>query len=222
LSGITLPPCFSSAVVALAVWIPLVELSTEAWYRMHEKQVADAPRWDVEWPAQKNRFQEIPVAEAARAMLRYNEGRSAAWFEQDGKRWQMFYFKWLPSRAVAQLAKGHAPDICLPATGRILKEPPVSRQLSVNGLDLRFRIYSFQENGRPLHVFYCLWEDRKSTRADESLIEDGSRQSRAAAVLAGRRNLGQRVIEIAAWGYQDEAEALAQLERQLRQLIRPG
>jgi hypothetical protein len=67
-------------------------------------------------------------------------------------------------------------------------------------------------------VYYCLWEDRAPSKffTTSSL----SYENRFAAVLAGRRHLGQRSLELAIWGITDDETAQAAFERQLEELIR--
>jgi hypothetical protein len=69
-----------------------------------------------------------------------------------------------------------------------------------------------------LHVFYCLWSDRISPNG-KPLLEDGSRASRLQAVLTGKRNLGQQVLEVVLQGPEAKEEAVALLERRLPSLI---
>jgi hypothetical protein len=91
--------------------------------------------------------------------------------------------------------------------------------VAVGDLTLPFHQYVFERAGLPLHVFYCRWEDRTGTRFDTS-YDNGSKLSRILAVLAGRRNLGQQVLEAIVSGPETPSEGLAALERQVPQMIR--
>ena len=46
-------------------------------------------------------------------------------------------------------------------------------------------------------------------------------KNRFEPVLAGRRHLGQRSLELAIWGIPDDETAQAAFQRQLEELIRP-
>ena len=70
----------------------------------------------------------------------------------------------------------------------------------------------------PLHVFYCLWEDRAKAQSFRTTRMTYS--NRLAPVLAGRRNSGQRLLEVAVWGLGDQQEAETALARELPKLIR--
>jgi hypothetical protein len=72
-----------------------------------------------------------------------------------------------------------------------------------------------------LHVFYCLWSDRVSAH-ENSTVEDGSQLSRIRDVMAGKRNLGQQVLEIVIQGPDSDEDALNLLKQQLPHLIKRG
>jgi hypothetical protein len=68
-----------------------------------------------------------------------------------------------------------------------------------------------------LHVYYCLWEDRASAQSFRTTTM--SYANRLAPVLAGRRNSGERSLEVAIWGIADRQEAEAAFTRELGKLI---
>jgi hypothetical protein len=119
----------------------------------------------------------VPLTEKARAILRCDAGRGAAWKDEEQNYWLGFFLEWKPGRNSAQLAKGHTPDICMPATGRKLVRELGKQSVSVHGLDLSFRRYEFSAEGRPLFVFYCNWESASSPEW-VSLREDWTAASR--------------------------------------------
>jgi hypothetical protein len=130
----------------------------------------------------------------------------------------MFFLRWEPGKNSAQLAKDHTPDICLPGTGHKLRAEHERVRVAVNGLDLTFRHYEFASGARTLFVFYCLWEDRPAAPGSVE-AEDGTQGSRLLAVRAGRRNLGQQVLELAVEGPVTPEESIAALREQLNSLI---
>jgi hypothetical protein len=92
------------------------------------------------------------------------------------------------------------------------------REVPVHGLQLPFRSYVVRGENGPVHVFYCLWEDRAN--AQYFRTTSMSYANRLAPVLAGRRNPGQRSLEIAISGITDQGEADAALTRKLESLIK--
>ena len=84
---------------------------------------------------------------------------------------------------------------------------------------MRFRHQSFELGAKLSHVFYCLWSDRISPN-EKTILENGSQASRLRAVLAGKRNLGQQVLEVVVQGTDTSDEAVAAVQGQLNNLIR--
>src|SRR5206468_6155686 len=102
------PTHFSSGLlIGLAIWLLLVEVSVQIWYRAH--QIAASSRWAVHWPESENNYKPVPIASEAESLLRFNEGGAAAWEGEDGHQWAMYFFRWLPGRTAARFVKVHRP-----------------------------------------------------------------------------------------------------------------
>ncbi len=205
--------------IAALVWIGAALLLTEAWYRTHETNLVPNARWSVAWPAQSPRFKKTAVPENSLAILRCSDSEAASWQDDEGNEWSGFLLRWAPGKNSAQLAKGHRPDICFPAAGARLVEDFGQTTMQAGGVDLPFRHLSFESDTKLLHVFYCLWSDRQAPD-QAALPEDGSRDSRLLAVLAGQRHLGQRVLEIVLQGPDSSDEAVTALKQELPNLVR--
>ncbi len=204
---------------ALALWLVLAEGAVQFWYHSH--QTLTRTGWAVLWPESESNYKQVPIAPAAETLLRYNEGGGATWDGQDGRRWVMFFFRWLPGRTAARFVKVHRPDICLPASGRTMERDNGLRMLVVNGVSLPVRSYRFDDHGVPLHVFYCYWDARSSyENAAAAESEDWTARGRLRAALQGRREIGAQMLEVVVWGYEDDAEASEALARELGQVIR--
>ena len=216
------PTHFSSGLlIGLAIWLLLIEVSVQIWYRAH--QIAASSRWAVHWPESENNYKPVAIAPEAESLLRYNEGGGAAWEGDDGHQWIMYFFKWLPGRTAARFVKVHRPDICLPASGRTMERDNGLRMIAVNGVNMPIRSYRFDDRGSPLHVFYCYWDARSSYEsAAGAVAEDWSVRGRIRAALQGRRDIGAQILEIIVLGYQDDDEANAALARELGRLVRTG
>ena len=133
----------------------------------------------------------------------------------------MYSFRWLPGRTAALFVKNHRPDICLPASGLTMEQQSGVHLMNVNGVKLPIRSYRFDDNGRPLHVFYCYWDGRSSYVNDAAAAsEDWTAAGRLRAAWQGKRELGTRMLELAVWGYEDDAAARAALERELDKIVR--
>lgn len=203
-------------IVALGVWIAAVEISVEAWYRSHEAKLPPAQQWGIAWPTNNSAFEEMPLPATARQILRYDEGRGAAWRE-DGTAWQMIFLRWNPGRTALHLAQNHTPEVCLTAAGHRLDVISEREWIDADGLRLPFAIYQVTDTTRPFFVFYCLWDDRAGTQTFETMsLTYGNR---LAPVLAGLRNPGERSLEIAVSGTDGTPDAEAAVKQELEKLI---
>jgi len=204
--------------LALLAWLVLVEVGVESWYRWHEVRSPKSILWSMEWPRGNPTFSELPLAQRTKQLLRYDEASSVAWHEDDGTQWQMIYLRWLPGRIAVHLAKSHTPEVCLPAAGHTVETLPDLTYLSVRGLNLPFRKYILTDGGQIVYVFYCLWEDRGRDQSFQTTkLTYGNRLG---PVLQGRRNVGQRSLEIVVQGISDAKDAEAAVLRQLEKLIK--
>jgi exosortase len=205
--------------LALLIWLVFAEGAVQAWYRSHQPVVT--LHWAVQWPDAENNYKSVPIAREAESLLQYNEGGGASWEGSDGHQWLMFFFRWFPGRTAARFTKIHRPDICLPASGRIMERDNGLRMLTVNGVNLPVRSYRFNDGGSPLHVFYCYWDARSSYETVAAAVaEDWSFRGRVRTALQGRREIGAQILEIVVWGYQDDTEANNALARELGRLVR--
>jgi exosortase len=208
-------------LVSLLVLTLFAEAGTEIWYRVNEARTTQLAPWTIAWPTQATNWKQVPVAESAQELLRYNEGGGGDWTGPDGHNWSMYFFKWLPGRTAGLFIKNHRPDICLPASGMKLRGSVGNKLLTVNGVPLPIRSYAFENGGRPLHVFYCYWDGTPPN--PETLNEENwTASGRLEAVKRGKRDVGTQMLEIVAWGYSDEAKAEEAAVEQLRQIVKPG
>jgi exosortase/archaeosortase family protein len=199
-------------------WLILVGVGVELWFWSHERNAVLNARWSIREPSPADGFQSIDIPERSRAILRYSSGHCMTWRDASAFQWRLYFLRWEAGRNSAQLAKAHTPEICLSGAGGELKERVGGHTFLVNSLPLSFDQYVFEFGGQPLHVFYCLWEDQRA-HTGRALPEDGTQQSRLAAVFAGKRHLGQTIIEAAVRGPASPAEARVLFTAALQRLI---
>jgi exosortase len=205
-------------LLLIPAWIAFSEIATECWYRIHERQLPPPITWSVFLPIENANYKPQPFSERVNRFLRYDEGLRGGWQADDDTRWQAIFLRWNPGRTAVNLASSHTPEACVTASGRELLDKSDIRFETVDGLRLPFRFYTFRDNSGPLHVAYCLWQDR----GNEAMPDETSAgyANRLAHVLAGRRNCGQRSLELAVWGIDDSAAAMSALERQIGELVK--
>lgn len=206
---------------ALVLWVGLTEICAAGWYNARGTNSAKVSSWSVSWPVQQTGYADAKVPEAAQELLLYNEGGGANWTGPDGHPWMMYYFRWLPGRTAARFVKFHRPDVCLPASGMTMTRDNGIRLLTVSGIALPIRSYRFENNGRPLHIFYCYWDARSSYESETAANEeDWTVRGRLRAAWRGRREAGAQMLEVVVWNYDHDAEAAAALQRQLEEIVR--
>ncbi len=205
-------------LLALGLWLCLVEGGSEVWYRLREQSVRLASPWAINWPTDE-RYKPIDIPKAAADLLHHDEGRAMAWQDDDGQRWNLFFFKWLPGRTAALSVKIHRPEICLPASGFTSDGGVRSQLLEVNGVSLPTRAYRFRDGATSLHVYYCYWDGTVFANTQEMIEEDWTLRGRLLRVWSGRRERGAQTLEVAVWGHQEDAAADADLVEQLQQFV---
>jgi hypothetical protein len=160
-------------------------------------------------------FQEVPFSKQTIQFLRFDEGVNGLWRDGEGTRWQAIFLRWNPGRVAARLARSHTPEVCLTAAGRKINGAPVTRIVTAQGLSLSFDVYEVKSEG--LTVYYCLWEDR--VHGESNATEMLTYQNRFRPVLEGRRNRGQRSLEIAVWSQAGAEEVQAKVAKMLESLV---
>ncbi len=181
----------------------LSETATRAWYAWHERAAPPPVRWAARWPEEAPGFAGVEIPAAARELLRAQSASAARWRDPAvGVEVAAFFLEWPPGGAAPLLARMHSPEFCFGAIGGILRGTPGPVSLrTADGLSLPFDRYVFTEDAAPgsraLYVFRCVWEDGPGdATAAASPFEAAAPRARLEAVRAGRRNLGQRVLEI--------------------------
>ena len=70
-----------------------------------------------------------------------------------------------------------------------------------------------------MYVYRCLWEDQAVSEAARGRRFDMSITGRLQSAWYGRRNLGQKLLQIGVVGVESEDEARKNLERRLPDLV---
>ncbi len=221
--------------VAAAAWLAFAELGVEGWFRWHERDLAATPHWTIAWPERAPGFREIAIAENSARILRFDDGRGVIWSAPDGGRSRermIYFFRWKPGRNSAQLAGDHRPDVCLPASGlrQVADHGRRVWPVAVGGPGIAFQHFEFSRRagGRDLqlHVFYCLAEDVPrmdlgfNPFVSSSALDHLGKRIRVA--FAGRRNLGQQMLEVVLFDVGSAQEAEREFGELLPTLIRPA
>lgn len=210
----------AAAIALLALWA-IALLGGEAWFRWHEANSNAAPPiWTLSPPRQGENARDVPIAARTIDILLYpNVAKSEQWRDDNGWQWQSFYFHWPPGPTSVQSAFiVHDPRVCLGAAGFELERPLPAWTADVNGFRVPFQRYLFRDRGRPVHVFHAVVEDDGNpSAADANFSFDAGVRWRN--LLAGKRNQGLRVLELAVRGPADPQKAEAAAAEWLQQRI---
>jgi hypothetical protein len=190
------------------------------WYGYHESKLEPPILWSVKWPQTAQDFSSKKFDDRTVKLLKFNEGERGEWTDSSSVKWSAFYLRWYPGRVSKFLAGSHYPTVCFPAAGLNLVEQKEITPLSVGKLTLPFRTYIFKRGSTHYFVFHALAEERPSVSGERVDYRQVAANERIASVLAGNRNLGQRVLGITISGnVANFDEALAILKQNLPQLI---
>jgi len=202
----------------LGVWVMFTVIGTELWYRAHETQ--GKLHWSFVWPVDKKDFSDVTISKLEKDMLACDEGRAAEWTNGDGSHWMAFFLKWAEGPARSRiLARGHRPEICLPAAGYKLRDDRGTITVKAKNLLIPFHAMDFEYADEQVYVFFCLWEDRSKQPERPRSQEVWTRFARLESVLRGERNLGQQTLEIVIFGYHTPEEAETALCRDVGAMI---
>jgi len=185
-------------------WLVLSEVTTELWYGSHERKWEQKVAWELTWPEVSESFDFRVIPENVQRILRYSEGRQGVIKKGAGMEWSIFEFVWKPGRVSAQLARSHSPEVCMPAAGAQLVAQKEQELWEVGSLKLPVQRYTFKLGSRVWQVYYIVWEDRAEREILERPTDFYRYDTRFEAVWAGRRHLGQRVVQVITSGGGEE------------------
>ena len=207
-----LPP---KLMLGLAAWIVMVLLAVEFWF--HEGKDARESSWTLLPPAYSI---PIAVADGVLEQLQCDKLQASAWRETDGSDWLMYFLEWRsgPIRSRV-LARVHRPEICLSSIGLRMIQDRGTLWVEADGYRLLFHAYTFEQDGKPMFVYYGIWQNRSRAAEESGVLSESEHLAGVQAVIWRERNLGQQVAELAVTGYNTPAEADAGLESVLKKLL---
>jgi exosortase/archaeosortase family protein len=192
-------------------------LGTEFWFRAHETEPVALGDWGLRPRSGEPGVSPVAVSPKTSRMLFYPEGFSERWMKVNGEQGQVFYFRWPAGRTSVQAVSMHNPEVCLSSIGMHLVHPLAPMNFERAGVTIPFKSWLFEQKGRSVYVFNTLLEDGKHEGSTEVL--DDSPKGRLHSLAIGRRNQGQRMIEVAFWNMPDEAAARAALSLYLGEVL---
>ena len=188
---------------------------SELWFRAHENADPSAGiRWDLHPRSGSPGVSPVTLAPRTMAMLFHPEGFSEKWTFPSGIAGQVFYFRWPPGRSSVQAMRMHSPEICLESIGMKLQAHLGSATVS----GIPFDSLLFSQGARLVRVFHArIREDAAGSASGEGFLDTPA--ERLGNLLQGRRNRGERMIEIAFWNAPDDNAARLALGQYLGEAL---
>lgn len=205
-------------LVTVGCWALCVAGANELWYRAHESKNLGGFHWSVSFPTNAPAYKEIELTPVVRGKMGSDTGGAGEWTDDAGLHWTAHFFRWNPTSIESVLrARIHRPDQCLPASGLRLVADGGLVYFQAGNLQLPFRQYTYESEGRMLQVFFCQWEDGDEKQGGMWSSKLGDR---IRSVLVGRRKLGQQTLEVIVSGSQTLDEAAQSLRKEIPALIK--
>lgn len=208
------------AAVAAVVAMVLMIGASEGWYRWKAKTLVRAPAWSVAPAEPGSGVADRELAERVHDILRFDSGFERSWRDEGGRSWHLIYVDWLPKRMSLHYSSAHLPEQCQTMIGRTIESKSELRRTVANGVSIPYFIYKIRAGSDEFFLMYIVSDDRIG---GETIVPTRpTSANRLAAVLAGRRNMGQRSMQLALVGEKDEARAEQAMLALLPELVVPG
>ena len=215
------PGAPSRALLSLVLLMLLVPMIlTEVWFRIHDLPFDSNWGWQIESRQGAPGVSRVTVAPATRRMLFYPQGFSEKWSGSGGEIGQVFVFQWPTGRTALQSVQMHSPEVCLASMGMHLEKKLADFNINYGaGGELLLHSWLFTQQGRPVYVFHSILEQSEGPLGS-SITTDQTSKGRLENLKLGKRNRGQRMIEVAFWNLHDESQARGALARYLGESLR--
>jgi exosortase len=200
-----------SAIVSLLL---VSMISTETWFRLHDLPSGGNWGWAIDQRGRAPGVVQVPVAPATLRMLFHPDGFSEKWIGSAGEQGQVFVFQWPAGRTALQSVQMHSPEVCLSSMGMHLEKKLCDFDMGNMTRGLRLHAWLFSQQGRPVYVYHSIFEQDDGA-VGSNTPTDQAPLSRFENLKRGKRNRGQRMVEVAFWNLHDETEARAALSRYL-------
>jgi exosortase len=205
-------------LAAVGCWAVCVAGVNELWYQAHESKNPGEFHWSVSFPTNAPAYADIELTPSERRNLGNDTGGAGEWTDEAGLHWTAYFLRWNPTSIESVLfARIHRPERCLPAAGLRQVADGGLKYFQAGSLQIPFRQYSYEAEGRMLQVFFCQWEDGNEKQGG---MWDSKLADRVRSVLVGRRKLGQQTLEVIISGPEAMHEAAQALQKEMPALIK--
>lgn len=211
----------TSAFACFAVigFMAFMVAGAEGWYAWKARNISRAPAWTILPAGPDDGIRDEEIDKRVKDVLHYDRGFQRAWHDAQGHQWHLIFTEWAPGRMSLHYAQPHLPEQCQTMLGRTIISKSELRKMEIHGITIAYNIYKIRAGRDEFCLMYVVNDDRIG--GEEILIERPTPANRLKAVLAGRRNMGQRSIQLALIGENDETRAEQAMLKLIPQLVEP-
>lgn len=199
-----------------------IEAAKESWFQFHARGKHYKALWTADWSKIGINAQTNAIQPATAEILGYDKGDAYFWNGPDLMTWFAYDFRWKEGNDHIRDVQYHRPDVCLPASGRTFRADLGIHQALINGQNIFYRQFVFDDGGRALHVFQVTTEDQLGAAETGLVMEENSRRARFQRFLEGKRHYpGRTVINFYVRNIDSPGEARIAAENVLQRIVVP-
>lgn len=199
-----------------------IEAAKESWFQFHARGKNYKTLWTADWSRVGGVPQKDAIQPATTEILGQDKGNAFSWNGPDLMSWFAYDFRWNAGNDHIRDVQYHRPDVCLPASGRKFTRDLGTHMSVINGQNIFFRQFLFEDGGRALHVFQVTSEDQIGNTETGLVMEENSRRARFQRFLDGKRDYpGRTVINFYLRGLESPGEARLAVDNVLQRIVVP-
>jgi exosortase/archaeosortase family protein len=210
-------PIFRLVIAACVLWLVGTEVLRAWWFQ--SKLPIEGKRWTAIWPESGVNLQPVKVADSIRGQLQCDVGDAMSWTREPGTKWIGYFFEWKPGVRAYFARSQHAPEICLPATGRRLLQDLGYFDYKVGKIAVRIRHEVFEDETGPINVFFIM--DGSAVRNVDEQLKADSVTGRLRSVWNRSKEADRRSMELIGVGYTSPEVAQEQAKEWFSEIITP-
>lgn len=218
IGSIAKSPAFASLAAVFAM--ALMAGGSEGWYWWKNRSAVRTPAWTVASASSDSGIRDEEIEKRARDMLRFDRGFQRSWRDSGNRQWHLIFTEWEPKRMSLHYAQPHLPEQCQRMIGREIVSKSELRKATANGVTIAYNMYKIRSRTDEFYLMYVINDDRIS--GTEVTVERATPENRMKTVMAGRRNMGQRSLQLALVGESDAAIAEKAMLELLPELVVPA
>ena len=216
----TRPPWLAAGFLLIPATVLLV---VEGWFRVHEMGTGSRPFWELSLPDRDDEaFTYLEIGSRIESALGYSFGyRFTHGLPRGGRLVDVYYYGYTEEDKLSSVSSyGHAPTICMEATGARLVEEYKPVNVDAGSMRIPFKHYLFEmpDTGMPIQIFWTVWEARNMD-IDPEQLQTLDYKTQWVQLVKGRRDFRRQVLLLSILGMNDEKTAREEFLRLMQDWI---